>query len=111
MAYRVELRKGAQGDFATLDGSLQALAFKALNKLKESPSYGEWLGSKHGIDLTGCHKLYFNKKRHRIVYRVSESRRLIEVIAIGERDGETVYLEAAERLVEIIRKETLSTDP
>ena len=99
MAYSVEFTEYSLEDFEGLDSSLKKLASKQILKLEQSPEYGESLGNRDGLDLTGFYKLYFNKKKHRIVYRlIEEDDDLIaEIIAIGARDKNYVYKQAHSR--------------
>jgi len=63
-----------------------------LKKLRESPEFGHPLGNKAGYDLSGCRKLYVDKKKIRIVYTIIEER-----IAVGKREDMAVYRLAAQR--------------
>jgi len=103
MAYnfKVVLTEYAQQDFDDLDGSLQKKAAKALEKLMKSSDYGERLGNKYGINLTGYYRLYFNDKKHRVIYTLEpkEDDIQVSVIAIGPRDAEGVYKIAKHRLI------------
>ena len=64
-----------------------------------NPYLGKPLGNKFGIDLTGFYKLYFAKKKYRIVYRrIGEHIEVIEIIGIGKRDKEEIYKIVAKRL-------------
>lgn len=98
MIYEIEYFPEALKDLEKLDNSVRRLVFKQLNKLAASPELGELLGNKAGFDLTGCRKMYVDNKRVRIVYRIFENKIIVEVVAIGERDGMDVYENAAERL-------------
>ena len=73
------------------------LVFKQLKKLRESPELGKPLGNKAGYDLSGCRKLYVDKKKIRIVYTIIEERIVVEVIAVGKREDMAVYRLAAQR--------------
>jgi len=98
MIYEIEYFPEALKDLEKLDNSVRRLVFKQLNKLAISPELGELLGNKAGFDLAGCRKMYVDNKRIRIVYRIFENKIIVEVVAIGERDGMDVYENAAERL-------------
>jgi mRNA interferase RelE/StbE len=74
-----------------LDNSVKILVFKQIKKLEINPNYGESLGNKAGIDLTGYRKLYANKKRIRIIYKVTEEKIEVLIIAINKRDKLKVY--------------------
>jgi mRNA interferase RelE/StbE len=100
MAYRVALTELAQQDFDELDGSLKKQVADCLRKkLMVSPDYGEPLGNKYGINLSGLHRLRFNDRRHRIIYKLEEDdARQITIIAIGPRKDELIYKIAESRL-------------
>ena len=87
MNYNVRLIPSAQQDFKKLDGREKLLVAKQLNKLTSAPFFGEELGKRAGIDLTGYYKLYADRKRLRIV----------EIIAIGRREQFEVYRKAEKR--------------
>ena len=79
-------------EYKSLDGSIKILADKILGKLENNPFLGEELGNKNNIDLTGYYKLYFNKKKHRIVYRIVKNEiEIIEIWGIGKRDKMEIY--------------------
>lgn len=96
MAWKVKLLSEAEKDFAQLDGSIRKVVLKQLVKLETNPFYGDVLGNKAGIDLTGYFKLYTDNKRLRIVYRIIAS--VIEVIAIDKREDMEVYRIALKRI-------------
>jgi len=105
MAYRVELVPEARDDFNALDGAVRKKVAKKIDTLAENPFLGEHLGSKHGIDLTGFYKLYIDKKKYRIVYRlVGACLEIVEIVAIGKRDKEIVYKLVAHRLKKLFKK-------
>jgi mRNA interferase RelE/StbE len=101
MGYRVVLKEGVEDDLRTLSRAQQILVGKQFKKLSTSPQLGDKLGNKNGYDLSGCQKLYVDKKRIRIVYRVVDEEIIVEVIAIGKRDDMEVYQKAS------VRKEKL----
>ncbi len=97
MNYNVRLIPSAQQDFKKLDGREKLLVAKQLNKLTSAPFFGEELGKRAGIDLTGYYKLYADRKRLRIVYRCVGDELDIEIIAIGRREQFEVYRKAEKR--------------
>ena len=98
MRYSVVLTAAAAEDFRRLDGALKEPVAKQLRKLETAPRLGEHLGNRAGLDLTGYYKLYAAKKAIRIVYRIIEQEIVVEVVAIGKREGLAVYREALKRL-------------
>ena len=99
MAYKIAFLPDAEKDFENLAGSLKKQAAKKIDSLADNPFLGKPLGNKLGIDLTGFYKLYFAKKKYRIVYRLMrEHIEVIEIIGIGKRDKAEVYKLIAKRL-------------
>ena len=89
---KIEFILSAADDYRGLDKSIRLLVNKKISALKKNPFLGEPLGLKFNIDLTGFFKLYIDKKRYRIVYRiVGDSIEIIEIWGIGKRDKEEIY--------------------
>lgn len=98
MRYKVTLRDVAAEDFGVLDGDVQRQAIKQLNKLKQSPELGSDLGHKMGVDLSGYRALHFYKNQYRIVYKVLEDQKEVEVWGIAKREDGTVYKMVSKRV-------------
>jgi mRNA-degrading endonuclease RelE of RelBE toxin-antitoxin system len=98
MTYKLVWKKEAKEEFEEINHSLKKLVISQFKKLQESPQLGKTLGKKRGMDLSGYRKLYFNKKKHRIVYRIKESEKKVIIYAIGERDDMAVYKEVLKRI-------------
>lgn len=96
--YKVTLRDVAVEDFEALDPSVQRQALKQFEKLKRSPELGKELGHKMGVDLTGYRVLRFYKGKYRIVYRVLEEQKEVEIWGIGVREAGKIYRMVRERL-------------
>ena len=97
MRYRVALRDVAVEDFAALDADIQRQALRQQNKLKESPEPGANLGNRMGVDLKGYRTLHFCKNQYRIVYRLLEATKEVEVWGIGRREAGAVYRMVSQR--------------
>jgi len=98
MTYKVVLKIEADEELSKLSKREQLLVFKQLKKISNSPQLGQLLGNKNGFDLSGCRKMYADKKKIRIVYSIFKDEILVEVIAIGKRDELEVYKNASKRL-------------
>ncbi len=98
MLYRLVLHPKITKDFKQLSASQTQLVFKQFKKMEVSPELGVLLGNKSNYKLEGCRKLYVDKKKIRIVYRIVDEEILVEVIVIGKRDDMAVYKEANERI-------------
>ena len=98
---KIEFIQEAAIEYRSLDGSIRILADKMLDKLEKNPFIGEKLGNKNNIDLTGYYKLYFDKKRHRIVYRIVKNEiEIIEIWGIGKRDKMEIYQTVSKRIID-----------
>lgn len=98
MIYNVVLKEEANKDLNELSHNQKILIFKQLKKLSTSPQLGLALGNKAGYDLKGYRKMYADKKKLRIVYRIIDEIIEVEVIAIGKRDDMDIYQKASERV-------------
>ncbi len=84
-------------DLVKISNAQHRLVFKQFKKLQTSPKLGQLLGNKNGYNLSGCRKMYVDKKKVRIVYSILEEIITVEVIAVGKRDDMAVYGKASER--------------
>lgn len=100
MIYKVLLHPNAAKEVARLDNRAKLLVLKQIKKLSITPGLGSELGNRHGINLSGYRKLYADKKKIRIVYKIVDEKVLVQIIAIGKREGMEVYQKAATRLQE-----------
>lgn len=98
MSYKILFHPQAAQELHRLEGSVKRLVLKQIAKLSRSPLLGEELGNKNGFNLAGCRKMYVDKKRVRIVYRVRHETVEVFIIAIGRRDDMEVYGDAAGRV-------------
>ena len=100
MTYKILFHPEAAKEIAGLDNRVRLLVFKQIKKLSLAPGLGKELGNKQGIDLLGYRKIYADKKKTRIVYKIVDEKILIQIIAVGKREGMRVYKKAAKRLQE-----------
>jgi mRNA interferase RelE/StbE len=97
MTYSLVLKEEIEKDLSKLSSSQKMLVLKQFKKLQTSPELGQLLGNKNGYNLSGCRKMYVDKKKVRIVYSILEEIITVEVIAVGKRDDMAVYEKASER--------------
>ena len=95
MPYNLILHPKADKELLKLKSHEKLLVIKQFKKITTSPELGQILGNKNGYDLSGCRKMYVDKKRIRIVYQIIEDKIIINVIAIGKRDDMEVYQKAS----------------
>jgi len=84
-------------DLVKISTAQHRLVFKQFQKLQTSPELGTLLGNKSGYNLSGCRKMYVDKKKIRIVYTILEEIITVEVVAVGKRDDMAVYAKAGDR--------------
>jgi mRNA interferase RelE/StbE len=87
MKYKILFIEDAYEDLQKLDKSIQIEAIKVIKKLKENPYFGKPLKG----NLKGFYKIYFFKKKYRMVYTIRENKLLILIVGIGKRDKEKIY--------------------
>jgi len=97
MTYSLVLKEEIEKDLSKLSSSQKLLVYKQFKKLQTSPELGQPLGNKNGYNLSGCRKMYVDKKKVRIVYSILEEIVTVEVIAVGKRDDMSVYEKAGGR--------------
>ncbi|VAX36359.1 hypothetical protein MNBD_UNCLBAC01-1009 [hydrothermal vent metagenome] len=98
MIYELVWHSEAEKDFDQLDKAVQKQALTQFRKLIASPELGFSLGNKAGIDLTGYQKLYFFRKKYRIIYKLNISQKIVKIIAIGKREDMKAYYQAIKRV-------------
>ena len=97
MSYKLKVKEEVEKDLSKLSTTQKMLVLKQFKKLQTSPELGTLLGNKGGYNLSGCRKMYVDKKKVRIVYTILEEIITVEVIAVGKRDDMAVYEKAGER--------------
>jgi len=97
MTYKLKVKEEVEKDLSKLSSTQKMLVYKQLKKLQISPELGQLLGNKNGYNLSGCRKMYVDKKKVRIVYTILEEIITVEIIAVGKRDDMAVYEKAGER--------------
>jgi mRNA interferase RelE/StbE len=98
MSYKLVAKEEVEDDLSKLSHAQRVLVFKQFKKLQTSPELGKDLGNKAGYNLSGCKKLYVDKKKIRIVYRIVDNEILVEVIVVGKREDMEVYDKANKRI-------------
>ena len=103
-SWRILYSKKALKDIALLDGSIKPKVFNAIRKVSKNPlprqegGYGEALGNKNGLDLSGCCKIKLKKYGIRVVYQLRRTEQGMDIIIVGARADSEVYKEAVQRL-------------
>ncbi len=98
MTYNLTWKPETEQEFGQLDYSVKKHAFTQFRKLSKSPQLGLPLRKKAGLDLTGYRKLYFFRKKYRIIYKIDEKNKEVVIFAVGKREDMKVYLELVKRL-------------
>ena len=96
--YNIEYHPALEQDLKELGHSTAQLVFKKLKKIAQDPIIGIDLGNKANMNLAGYKKVYVDKKRVRIVYKIVDEKIVIYVIAVGKRDDMEVYEKASDRV-------------
>ena len=97
MTYKLVLKDEVVIDISKLTKTQKILVYKQFKKLQSSPELGKLLGNRVGFDLSGFRKIYVDKKKIRIVYKIIKDEVVVEVVAVGKREDMKVYKKAFER--------------
>ena len=97
MNYKIRFHIDAKKELDDLDGSVRLIVLRQIKKLETKPLLGEALGNIGGLDLTGFRKMYADRKKIRIVYRILEEEVEVFIIAINKREKSKVYEIATKR--------------
>ena len=104
MKYSVEFTKLSKADLERFDNSVAKVIRKLINKVSENPlskkegGYGEPLGNKNNINLTGYYKIKLLKHGVRVVYKVVIEEKNMRIIVIAARTDDEVYKIAISRI-------------
>lgn len=102
--WTVKFLPEALNDLLKLDRSVQKRILAAILKLEKDPiGYGKNLGNKLGLNLSKLYKIT-PLSGYRIVYSVEETEVLVCIVAVGKREKERVYKNAAKRIEEFRKK-------
>ena len=96
--YTIEYHQSVKDDLKKLGHSTALLVLKKIQKIAKNPFLGIELGNKANMDLTGFRKVYVDKKRVRIVYKIMAEKLQIFIIAAAKRDEMEVYKKTADRI-------------
>ncbi|MBE5919690.1 MAG: type II toxin-antitoxin system RelE/ParE family toxin [Pseudobutyrivibrio ruminis] len=94
----------ALNDLQSLDKTQKVQVVKAIKKVSTNPlsksegGYGNPLGNRGGINLTGLYKIKLLKLGIRVVYKLEKTETEMLIIVVGMRSDEEVYKEADKRI-------------
>jgi len=94
----------AEKDKDSLDVSAKNQVLKAIRKVSQNPlpknegGYGEPLGNKKGLNLTGYCKVKLKQLGIRVVYRVVRDGEIMRIIVVAARADDEVYEIASKRI-------------
>jgi mRNA interferase RelE/StbE len=95
MTYQLMFDEAALKEWQALDGSVKTPLKKALTKRLESPHVPA--DALRGV-LAGYYRIKLRKLGYRLVYRVEDKTIIVIVLAVGKRENDAVYVDAATRL-------------
>ncbi|TAG49694.1 MAG: type II toxin-antitoxin system RelE/ParE family toxin [Betaproteobacteria bacterium] len=107
MTYGLVFEEAALKEWEQLDGSVKAPLKKALAKRLKSPHVPS--DALRGA-LAGYYRIKLRKQGYRLIYRVDDKVIVIIVLAVGKRENDAVYIEAAARLTRVNLRATEELD-
>jgi len=94
MTYKLEFKESALKEWRKLDGSIREQFKKKLAERLDGPR----VESAKLSAMPDCYKIKLKASGYRLVYQVEDARLVVLVVAVGEREGNVVYLTAQDRL-------------
>lgn len=96
--YSVVFHEDVDNDLKLIGHSSTLLVLKKLQQIAKNPLIGQELGNKANMNLAGYKKVYVDKKKIRIVYKIIDDKIEVFVVAVGKRDDMEVYQTASSRV-------------
>ena len=96
--YEIIFHEDVNNDLKELGHSTAKLVLKKIQKIAKNPFIGVALGNKANNALAGYLKVYVDKKRVRIVYKINKQKVEVFIITVGKRDNMKVYKTASSRV-------------
>lgn len=93
MTYEVEFLDTALKEWSKLNPNIQKEFAKKLKKIVEAPR----IEKNKLSSMKDCYKIKLRSVGYRLVYKVIDDKVIIQVIAIGKREGSKVYIDAIKR--------------
>jgi mRNA interferase RelE/StbE len=94
MNYELEFKASALKEWRKLDGTIKEQFKKKLEERLQNP----FVESAKLSGMPDCYKIKLKASGYRLVYQVQLARLVVVVVAVGKREGNGVYLTAADRL-------------
>lgn len=98
--FKIEYFSEAKSDILNLPKEVLAEVKTYLKKYETSPlKYSQKLYNKFGLELEGYRKTYVYNASYRIIIKVEDKiAKIVEVVAVGQRQDLEVYKEAHKRV-------------
>lgn len=96
MSFELEFLPSAKKEWDKLGATVRNQFAKKLGERLQHPH----VLAARLFDMPDCYKIKLRAAGFRLVYRVIEQRVVVQVIAVGKRDREQVYKDAARRIVD-----------
>lgn len=94
--YELVFTRGAQREYASLDGSVRSMVDKGLARLRVRPAE---IGKQLSGPLASCRELKFRADGLRVIYRIRNDQvQIVDILAIGQRDRGRAFADAQRRL-------------
>ncbi|HCW74843.1 MAG TPA: addiction module toxin RelE [Clostridiaceae bacterium] len=103
MSWQIKFYEDVIEDIESLDGSKKKEVMKGILKVSQNPlpntegGYGNPLGNKSGVNLTGLFKIKLRQSGLRIVYFLEREDEMMNIVIVSIRDIDYVYEQAAKR--------------
>lgn len=94
MIYELFFSNAALKEWEKLDHSIQQQFKKKLRAIQDNP----YIAKNKLSDLKDCYKIKLRSSGYRLVYKIIKDQLIIQVIALGKREGNLAYSMAESRV-------------
>ncbi len=96
MTYSLEFDRRALKEWKKLGDTLRQQFKKKLAEILENPR----IEANRLRQLPDCYKLKLRSAGYRLIYQVIDQEVVVFVVAVGKREGEAVYQDAQDRIIQ-----------
>ncbi|MCP3965945.1 MAG: type II toxin-antitoxin system RelE/ParE family toxin [Lentisphaerae bacterium] len=94
MSFKLKIKESAQKEWEKLDNTIRNQFKKKLSEVLLNPHV-----PKNALSsMPNCYKIKLRSAGYRLVYLVRDNELVVLIVAVGKRDKEAVYKNAAHRL-------------
>ena len=96
--YKLKFHPDVKKELEKLDNSFLLIFHKKLKQILQNPEIWKDLWNVSNLNLSWFKKVYFARKKMRIVYKIERDELIIYIISVWKRENKEVYKNAFRRI-------------